>query len=152
MSIGRPRIRQLEPPGEMSVLRRHGGPQAEGAVHVHPSSLLAGAGADFSSGIKRPGVHIASLNTEDCPVAELWQPVRTHSALIVGLHAHKTLLPKASKAQRLEERGVYLFPDYDFDGRRSKHPVISDVPPCASQQSTPCRHDCCEISGSGAGH
>src|SRR5690348_16283329 len=133
MSIGRPRIRQLEPLGQVSVLRRHGSPQAESAVHVHPSSLLAGAGADFSRGIKRPGVHIASLNTEDCPLAELWQPVCTHSALIVDLHAHNPLLPKTSKAQRLEKRGVYFVPDYDIDGRCSKHPVISDVPPCASK-------------------
>ena len=82
---------------------RRRGPEAEGAIHVHPRARLVRAAADLRRGIKRAGVHVAGLHADDRARVQPGQAVGAHAALIVDGHALHALATEAEHAERFEQ-------------------------------------------------
>ena len=66
-----PRSRRGRSRGQVGIVGRGSGPQAESAVDVDPCAGRAGRGADGGGGIEGAGVDVAGLKAEDGAVVEV---------------------------------------------------------------------------------
>jgi hypothetical protein len=72
----------------MSQRRGGLGPQAEGAVDVHPCAVAMRALDQRFEWIKGAGVDVAGLKTKDRGACDRRQFIRPHAPLAIDRHAH----------------------------------------------------------------
>ena len=63
VGVGRPRVGVRQPAHVVGPPRRHGRPQPEGAVHVHPGAVLVGDRDAVHERVEVAGVDVAGLQT-----------------------------------------------------------------------------------------
>ncbi len=88
---------------EMRALRRRGGPQAVGAVDVHPGAGFARPCTDFGGGIEGAGIDVAGLQAKEGAVVQVRQCVRTQAALTIDGNTDNAVAPHAKDPERLQQ-------------------------------------------------
>src|ERR1700736_949035 len=95
---------------------------------MNPRALFVSTCADFFRRIKRPGIDIARLNTDDCRFRKPWQLLRAHASLAIGLDNGEPLSAKSCHAQRLQNGCMDFCSNNYFNGWRAKHSVVNNIP------------------------
>ncbi len=83
VAVGGPGVGLFEAGGEMAVVGRHGGEEAEGAIDVDPGAGFVGDFADFRCRVEGAGVDVAGLDADDGVSVEGREGVGAHAALAV---------------------------------------------------------------------
>ena len=156
MGVDRPRVRLRRPAYERRQRGARGGPQPEGAVHVHPRAVLARGLHDLLERVDRAGVDVAGLGAHDRRPAPLPQGgrerVAAHGAVAVHRHAHDPALAEPHDAQRAQHGDVHLVAGEDAHRRRPHEPVRLDVPADLAEHVVPRRRQADRVARRGARH
>ena len=139
MAIGDPGIGALDAGGEVLQRRHRAGPEAEGAIDMHPGIVRVADRDDLGeriegAGIDLPGLRDHHLRAAQRPDGRLERGGQ-HAALIVGVDADDPLAAEADQLQRREQRGVRVGADQHMHRRRAEQPVGVGVPTGLQQRA-----------------
>ncbi len=127
MGIDAPRLRQLQPVGQVGQIGASRGPQPESAVDVHPGtgslcSLAAGA-----NGVEGAGINVPCLQDEDAGFVQRGQGLRAQAPLIVDLGIFDGIRAKAEQCHALEHGRMRVAAGDQPQARRGRQSGGVDV-------------------------
>ena len=151
VAVGGPGVGLGEAGGEMAILGRHGGEEAEGAIDVDPGAGFVGGFADFGGWIEGAGVDVAGLDADDGGFVERGEGVGAHAALAVDGDADDSAAAQAEHSEGFQERDVDFSAHDNGDGRGSEEAVVFDVPVLFLEQGVASGGEAGEVGHGGAG-
>ena len=156
VGVRRPRVGAADAVHQVCERRRHGGPQAEGAVDVDPRVRVAlERRGDLADRVEAAGVHVAGLCRHDQrPVDRRDRGscgVRLHPPLVVGRDADHPVAPEAQVLEGGEQGGMCLLTDDDRDLRCAVQAPGLDVPALLRQHRVPSGREAHRVAQPGAG-
>ena len=151
MTINGPGIGVAHSFEQRRVERRDGAPQSKRSVDVHPRPGLARPRADLFGWIEGPGVDVARLHADDGVFVEHRQVIGSHPTLAVRWNGNHARAAEAQHRQRLQDRDVNFFADYNANRWSLKHSIFFNIPADTLQQSRARRSQAREVRHGGAG-
>ena len=134
----------------MSVARCS--PEAKGTVHVHPGTRSVGQAASRPKSVKRAGVQVTGLQTDDrrttCRSAQgSGQGVQPYSATVVAWQNFHCIGAKAEQPHRAKDGLVPVLAHQQPQRRRTGHTRLFRIDATHAQELMPRRRE-----GGGMGH